>query len=141
MYNHATRGCQKLLQAKKNPARITTNRAKHDKQKSLPRQKVTYSVTDRSTILYSLISIIILIFLSFITRAIPILNTTSTAAFGGAPFRLAKCTALGSAGGGSSTASFGGNGGKGGFGSGGGGGAAGLTGGYRDWETDRKSVV
>ena len=36
MYNHATRGCQELLQTKKNPARITTNRAKHDKQKLLP---------------------------------------------------------------------------------------------------------
>ena len=36
----------------------------------------------------------------------------STAAFGGAPFRLKKCTALGS---------------------------AGIW--YRDWETDRKSVV
>ena len=40
----------------------------------------------------------------------------STAAVGGAPFRLNKCTALGSAGAG----------------------AAGCT--YRDWETDRKSV-
>ena len=43
----------------------------------------------------------------------------STAALGGAPFRLKKCTALSSAAGSA---------------------ASGAAAGYRDWETDRKST-
>ena len=54
----------------------------------------------------------------------------STAAFGGAPFRLNKCTALTSASGGAAA----------GAAAGGVPGAL-VGGGYRDWETDRKSVV
>ena len=50
----------------------------------------------------------------------------STAAFGGAPFCLKKCTALGSAGAGAGAGAAVG-------------GVPGLP--YRDWETDRKSVV
>ena len=48
----------------------------------------------------------------------------STAAFGGAPFRLKKCTALTSAAGGAAAGSA----------------AGGVPGAYRDWETDRKST-
>ena len=58
-----------------------------------------------------------------------------TAALGGAPFRFNKCTSLSSAAGGAA-----GGAAVGGVPGALVGGALGLAG-YRDWETDRKSVV
>lgn len=63
-----------------NPTRITTSRVNTQQTKVLPGQKVSYSIADRGTIMNSLISVIILVFLAFITRTIPILNTTRTGA-------------------------------------------------------------